>query len=45
MKVLQKIGDFLDRVCGFLTVIMIGAMVTGKEKDGILSDTVFVSQS
>ena len=27
MKVLQKIGDILDRVCGFLTVIMIGAMV------------------
>ena len=27
MKVLQKIGDVLDKICGFLIVIMIGAMV------------------
>ena len=27
MKILQGIGDLLDRICGFLIVIIIGAMV------------------
>ena len=27
MKVLQKAGELIDRVCGFLIVLMIGAMV------------------